>query len=127
MWPNGSPIGRGFKWVGGLVAHYLNVGMALWRLVKSIEKPPLLPKRLDQFLFALAGGHYSITISRWARHNSDKLYTKPIVWLTEPFDRFHVPEIDDERPYTYGPGFGWALLGNTIVLLIGRLLWLYVV
>lgn len=100
--------------MGGLVWHYVNVAQALWRTVTAVRNPAILPKRLDQLLGTFFGINHKMTISRWARRNDHYLYTRPIVWLTQPFDRGHIWEIDDARPYHDGPGFGWALLGNTI-------------
>lgn len=104
--------------MGKLIWYYWNLWKALWRLVIAIKNPPIIPKRLDQLVGAFCGLDFRITISRWARHNSGKLYTRPIFWITAPFDYQHVLEIDDTRPYFDSPGLPWAILGNTILILI---------
>lgn len=109
--------------MGPLLRYYLNLFRALQRTLEACFRPEVLPKRLDQLLFALCGGDYRITISRWSRHNRDKLYARPIVWLTHWADEDHIDEIDDTRPYHEGPGFGWALLGNTLLVLV--VLWVF--
>lgn len=104
--------------MGPLLGYYLNLFRALRRVLQAIRRPEVLPKRLDQLVFALAGGDYRITVSRWSRHNRDKLYARPIIWLTHWADADHIDEIDDTRPYYEGSGFGWALLGNTILVIL---------
>lgn len=99
--------------MGGLLVYYLNLARATWRLLLAPLAPWSLPRRADQWLAALGGLDYRVTLSRWAGQNAGMLYTWPIRVVTDPFDADHVDEA--AGPYPPGPGFRYFPVGLATV------------